>query len=170
VDSGSDVGLDGQLNDGAVAYFEASTKGRDSKMVINWILHELLGQLSLRRKPFRENPVSVEQMGGLIDMIRGGIVTGPSGKLLLRHMLDHPSSEAASGLAERLGLLANRGDGVLERLCTQAIAEMPEEADAMRRGFPNVINKLLGRVMKSSKGTADPDSIRRMLQKLLSPS
>ncbi len=85
-------------------------------------------------------------------------------------MLDHPSSEAPSELAERLGLLANREDGFLERLCMQVIAEMPEEADAMRRGVPNVINKLLGRVMKSSKGTADPQSIRIMLQKLLSPS
>lgn len=126
-------------------------------------------------------------MGGLIDMVRDGMVTGKvivrdlilvfasdgcsgsSGKRLLRHMLDHPSSEAPSELAERLGLLANRGDGFLERLCTQVIAEMPEEADAMRRGVPNVINKLLGRVMKSSKGTADPQSIRKMLQKLLSP-
>ena len=128
-------------------------------------------------------------MGGLIDMVGGGMVTGKamvrdvylwssssdgssgsSGKILLRHMLNHPSSEAPSELAGRLGLLAKRGDDFLERLCTQVIAEMPEEADAMRRGVPNVINKLLGRVMKSSKGTADPQSIRKMLQKLLSPS
>jgi aspartyl-tRNA(Asn)/glutamyl-tRNA(Gln) amidotransferase subunit B len=85
-------------------------------------------------------------------------------------MLDHPSPETPSRLAEHLGLLANRGDDFLERLCTQVIAEMPEEADAIRRGVPNVINKLMGRVMKSSKGTADPKLIRRMLQKLLSPS
>jgi aspartyl-tRNA(Asn)/glutamyl-tRNA(Gln) amidotransferase subunit B len=128
-------------------------------------------------------------MGDLIDMVGGGMVTGKamvsdvylwssssdgssgsSGKILLRHMLNHPSSEAPSELAGGLGLLANRGDDFLERLCTQVIAEMPEEADAMRRGVPNVINKLLGRVMKSSKGTADPKSIRKMLQKLLSPS
>lgn len=128
-------------------------------------------------------------MGGLIDMVRDGMVTGEgdgpgsdvclwasdrisgsSGKILLRHMLDHPSSEAPSELAERFDLLANRGDDFLERLCTQVIAEMPEEADAMRRGVPNVINKLLGRVMKYSKGTADPQSIRKMLRNLLSPS
>lgn len=96
-------------------------------------------------------------------------ISGSSGKLLLRHMLDHPSSEAPPELAERLDLLANREDDFLERLCMQTIDEMPEEADAMRRGVPNVINKLLGRVMKSSKGTADPRSIRKMLQKLLSP-
>ena len=85
-------------------------------------------------------------------------------------MLDHPSSEVPSELAETLGLLANQGDDFLKQLCTQVIAEMPEEADAMRRGVPNVINKLLGRVMKSSKGTVDPQSIRKMLRNLLSPS
>lgn len=84
-------------------------------------------------------------------------------------MLDHPSSKTASELAEHLGIVANRGDDFLERLCARAIADMPEEADAMRRGVPNVINKLLGHIMRSSKGTADPQSIRRMLQKLLSP-
>lgn len=36
VDSGNDVGLDGRLNDGAVAYFEALAKDRDAKMVVNW--------------------------------------------------------------------------------------------------------------------------------------
>ncbi|KAH9049680.1 Glutamyl-tRNA amidotransferase B subunit [Lactarius hengduanensis] len=146
------------------------TNDRSSKTVINWIIHELLGQLALRKKVFRENPISVEQMGGLIDMVQSGLVTGSSGKLLLRHMLDNPSSAASTELARRLGLLATREDGLLEQLCVQAIADMPEEADAVRRGVPNVINKLLGRVMKSSKGTTNPQSVRKMLDKLLSPS
>ncbi|KAI9513292.1 Glutamyl-tRNA amidotransferase B subunit [Russula earlei] len=168
VDSGNEVDFDGRLNHVAVTYFEEVSKGRNPKTVVNWIIHELLGQLALRKKPFRENPISVEQMSGLIDMVQSGMVTGSSGKLLLRQMLDHPSSEAPSRLAGRLGLLANWGDEFLERLCSQAITDMPEEADAVRRGAPNVINKLLGRVMRSSKGTADPQSIRRTLQKLLS--
>ncbi|KAH9977679.1 glutamyl-tRNA amidotransferase [Lactifluus volemus] len=144
IDAGKEVRFDGQRSPGAVAYFEALIKGRNPKAVINWIIHELLGQLALRKKSFYENPVSLEQMGGLIDMVQNGIVTGSSGKLLLRHMLDHPSSKAPTELAENLGLLA-------------AITDMPEEADAVRRGVPNVINKLLGR------------SIRRMLQTLLCP-
>jgi len=36
VDSGNEVGFDGQLNPGAVMYFEALTKDRNSKMVVNW--------------------------------------------------------------------------------------------------------------------------------------
>ena len=85
-------------------------------------------------------------------------------------MLDNPSAAGSTELARQLGLLAMREDSLLERLCVQAIADMPDEADAVRRGVPNVINKLLGRVMRSSKGTTDPQSVRRMLEKLLSPS
>lgn len=84
-------------------------------------------------------------------------------------MLDNTSAAASTELAGHLGLLATREDSLLERLCVQAIADMPEEADAVRRGVPNVINKLLGRVMKSSKGTTGPQSARTMLLKLLSP-
>ncbi|KAI0254809.1 Glutamyl-tRNA amidotransferase B subunit [Lactifluus subvellereus] len=169
VDSGNEIGFDGQRSAGAVRYFEALTKGRNPKTVVNWIIHELLGQLALRKIAFHENPVSLDQMGGLIDIVQDGIVTGSSGKLLLRYMLDHPSSKAPTELAEHLGLLAVRGDDFLERLCVQAITDMPEEADAVRRGASNVINKLLGRVMKSSNGTLDPQFIRRVLQRLLSP-
>jgi aspartyl-tRNA(Asn)/glutamyl-tRNA(Gln) amidotransferase subunit B len=39
VDSGNDVGLDGRLNSGAVAYFEALAEGRGSKMVVNWCVN-----------------------------------------------------------------------------------------------------------------------------------
>ena len=84
-------------------------------------------------------------------------------------MLDNPSAVASTELAKHLGLLATREDSLLEQLCVQAIADKPEEADAVRRGVPNVVIKLLGRIMKSSKGTTDPQSVRRMLEKLLSP-
>jgi hypothetical protein len=35
-----------------------------------------LGQLVLRKKAFCENPVSLEQMGGLIDIVQNGTITG----------------------------------------------------------------------------------------------
>ena len=38
--------------------------------------HELLGQLALRRETFKENPVSVERMGNLIDLLQSGMITG----------------------------------------------------------------------------------------------
>lgn len=40
--------------------------------------HELLGQLAARKETFKDNCVSVEQMGDLIDMVQFGKMTGES--------------------------------------------------------------------------------------------
>ena len=36
VDSGREVGFDGELGRGAVAYFDEVSRGRDPKTVVNW--------------------------------------------------------------------------------------------------------------------------------------
>ena len=40
------------------------------------MIHELLGQLAARRETFSDNPVTVEQMGELVDMVQCGKMTG----------------------------------------------------------------------------------------------
>ena len=83
-------------------------------------------------------------------------------------MLDQPSDRSASDLARELSLLASADDGVaLETWCTEAISALPQEAEAVRRGNVNVLNKMLGRVMKSSKGRADAKAARATLLKFL---
>jgi aspartyl-tRNA(Asn)/glutamyl-tRNA(Gln) amidotransferase subunit B len=40
------------------------------------ITHELLGQLAARKETFKNNKLSVEQMGELIDLVQDGTITG----------------------------------------------------------------------------------------------
>lgn len=40
------------------------------------MIHELLGQLAARKETFSDNPVSVTQMGELVDMVQSGQMTG----------------------------------------------------------------------------------------------
>ena len=40
------------------------------------ITHELLGQLALRNETFKENPLSAEQLGNLIDLVQSKNITG----------------------------------------------------------------------------------------------
>ncbi|EPS98747.1 Glutamyl-tRNA amidotransferase B subunit [Fomitopsis schrenkii] len=169
VDSGREVKFDGALAPGPVAYFDQiSQGGRDPKVVVNWITHELLGQLAFRNESFSKNPISAEQMGGLIDLVQRGELTGTAGKTLLRHMLDKPSDRSASDLARELSLLAGADDAVvLEKWCAEVIAALPQEAEVVRRGNVNVLNKILGRVMKLSKGRADAKAARDTLLRML---
>jgi aspartyl-tRNA(Asn)/glutamyl-tRNA(Gln) amidotransferase subunit B len=83
-------------------------------------------------------------------------------------MLDHPSSATPAQLAENLGLLAvAQGGSDVRAWCTQAILDLPNEAASVRAGNARVIERIVGRVMKLSKGRADARTVRTMLAEML---
>ncbi|KAL7282617.1 LOW QUALITY PROTEIN: hypothetical protein ACG7TL_004089 [Trametes sanguinea] len=178
VDSGREVGYDGQLGHGAVAYFDEVSQGRNPKEVVNWYgssgIHLTISAmltgfsgsptnslLAFRNETFSENPISVQQMGDLIDLVSSGKVTdtengtvaGTSGKTILRHILSTRTPDLPSKIAQDLQLLAvSDGGASLEKWCRDAIAALPEEAEAVRQGNAKVVNKIIGYVMKASRG------------------
>jgi len=80
-----------------------------------------------------------------------------------RRTLDMPSK-----LATELSLLAAGEDSAsLETWCADAISALPEEAEVVRRGNVKVVKKIVGRVMKASRGTADAQAVREMLLQML---
>ena len=159
------------------------------------LAHELLGQLAARKETFKNNPLTVGQMGELIDLVQSKTITGmsarplyipsnscttlgTSAKALLRQMLTDRSISMPSKIAEQLQLLAlsstpSHGTSelspspALESLCAEAISAMPEEVGAIRRGRKNVVNKLVGRVMRSSRGRADATAVKELLEKMI---
>ena len=60
-------------------------------------------------------------------------------------------------------------DDDLYKLCVTAVEELPEEADLVRRGNSKVLMKLVGSVMKLSRGRADAQEIRKYLEDILKP-
>ncbi|KAG8955526.1 hypothetical protein FRC03_011116 [Tulasnella sp. 419] len=169
MNAGSDVPFDGEPAVGsAVQYFEEASKERDPKAVVNWITHDLLGSLSHRNEAFSADAISVERFGELIDLVRKGTITGTSGKTLLRHLLTTRSTEPLETLIDTLGLRAMDSSS-LSDYCQKAIADLPREAGAVRAGNDKVLMKLVGYVMKLSKGTADAQATRAMLKDSLNP-
>jgi len=166
VDSHRDVGIDGDPGQGIIAYFDALAGIHDAKVVVNWLTNELLGQLTLRSKSFKDNTISIRQLSDLIQMVQGGQLTGNAGKTLLRHMLDRPSSETVIQLAQDLSLVTIRNES-LEQICKQVVASMPSEVKAFRKGNLNVLNKMVGSVMKASRGTANAQNTKALLESIL---
>ncbi|KIP04894.1 hypothetical protein PHLGIDRAFT_108957, partial [Phlebiopsis gigantea 11061_1 CR5-6] len=171
IDADIDTEYDGTAKRGAVAYFDEVSQGRNPKTAVNWITNELLGQLTLKypsKNPFQANKVSVAQMSELVDLVSSKMITGPAGKTILRYIINNDSSGMPAALAQELSLLAvDDGDTSLKQWCEEAIQALPAEVTAIRRGNVNVINKVLGRVMKLSRGTADAKTAKAMLENIL---
>ena len=93
---------------------------------------------------------------------------GTSGKTILRHILSTRTGDLPAKIAADLQLVAvSDGGAALEKWCRDAIAALPEEAEVVRRGNVKVVNKIMGHVMKASRGTAKAPDVRAMLLKLL---
>lgn len=146
------------------------------------MLHELLGQLAYRNETFAENALSVDQCGAIIDAVHAGIITseggfggsradtnpphihlGTTGKNVLRHILQTKTTAPVSRLIDELSLRTVDVISV-EALCDEAIRTFPEEADLIRRGKKNILMKLVGYVMKASRGGANPKVTQRILE------
>lgn len=196
VDSGREVTFDGEKDvdgSGAVAYFDRLCTGpkgnqvsgntkiiRDPKVTVNWMTHELLGQLSARKETFTDNSLTSDHLGELIDLVQNGTITGTSGKYLLRHMLAKPSSLRPAQITQQLRLTSlssfsssghsnptSTTDQELTTLCQAAITALPNEVAAVRAGNKNVMNKIVGRVMRESRGRADAKGVKALVEELI---
>ena len=94
-------------------------------------------------------------------------------------MLTHTSSRLPTEVATELQFmstpsvhnassLALSPSAELRSFCEQAIASLPSEAAALRSGkSKGVLNKLVGHIMKQSRGRVDAVAARQMVEKLV---
>ncbi|MCP5001640.1 MAG: Asp-tRNA(Asn)/Glu-tRNA(Gln) amidotransferase GatCAB subunit B, partial [Hyphomicrobiales bacterium] len=62
------------------AYFEGVANGRDGKMAANWVINELFGRLNKDDHEIEESPISAAQLGGILDLIAKGDISGKIAK------------------------------------------------------------------------------------------
>ncbi|HRA94932.1 MAG TPA: Asp-tRNA(Asn)/Glu-tRNA(Gln) amidotransferase subunit GatB, partial [Aestuariivirga sp.] len=61
-------------------FFEATAKGRDGKIAANWVINELFGRLNKEGRTIESTPVSADQLGGIVDLITSGTISGKIAK------------------------------------------------------------------------------------------
>jgi len=115
-------------------------------------------------------------MGELIDMVQSGKIIGTSGKTLVWYMITHRSAEKPSKIVADLVFIAlsesktSSADSLRELLCEVVIMALPVEADLVRKGNGRVVMKLVGGVMKESRGRADTKAVMDLLRDILLPT
>jgi len=61
-------------------YFEVAAKGRDAKTAANWVINELTGRLNKEGKDITATPVTAEQLGAVLDLVKEGTISGKIAK------------------------------------------------------------------------------------------
>jgi aspartyl-tRNA(Asn)/glutamyl-tRNA(Gln) amidotransferase subunit B len=148
-------------------YFENAISANPAKAqaIGNWITNDLLRELSDSELSLKECLISPQHINGLVKQVESGAISSNIAKEVFAEMFR--TGESAEAIVDRKGLKQSTDLGELERWCKDAIEENPGSVADFKSGNEKAINALKGKVMKASKGKANPRIVDEVMRRLL---
>jgi aspartyl-tRNA(Asn)/glutamyl-tRNA(Gln) amidotransferase subunit B len=153
-------------------FFEAVAVGRDrvvaeprdGKIVANWVINELFGRLNKDGLEIGASPVSAQQLGGIIDLIASGAISGKIAKDVFEIVWSEGGDPAA--IVEKRGLKQVTDTGAIEAAIDKVIAANPDRVE-QAKAKPQAVGWFVGQVMKATGGKANPQAVNDLLKRKL---
>ena len=144
----------------SAGYFEEVTKGRDGKLAANWVINELFGRLKKDDCDISESPVTPAQLGGIIDLISKGEISGKIAKDVFEIVYSEGGEPAQ--IVESRGLKQVTDTGAIEAAVDQVIADNPAQVEKAKAN-PKLAGWFVGQVMKATGGKANPKVVNELV-------
>ncbi len=145
-------------------FYEAAARGRDPKIVANWVTQELAFRLNKDGKGIEESPVSPAQIGAVVDLIADGTISGKIAKDLFDIVWSEGGDPRA--IVEARGMKQVTDTGAIEKVVEEIIAANPEKVEQLK-AKPTLAGWFVGQVMKASGGKANPQAVNDILKRKL---
>jgi aspartyl-tRNA(Asn)/glutamyl-tRNA(Gln) amidotransferase subunit B len=146
------------------AYFEAVADGRDGKLAANWVINELFGRLKKEDHDITESPVSPAQLGGIVELITKGDISGKIAKELFEIVYTEGGDPAQ--IVEERGMKQVTDTGAIEAAVDEVIAANPAQVEKAQAN-PKLAGWFVGQVMKATGGKANPKAVNEIVSKKL---
>ncbi len=145
-------------------YFEAAAKGRDAKLVANWVTNALAAKLTEAGLEIEASPIPPSDVAELVRLIEEGTISSKIAKEVFEHMW--AGEGAPTAIVQARGLNQVSDEGELETLIEGLIAANPGQAEAVK-AKPQAIGWFVGQAMKATGGKANPGAINAILRRKL---
>ncbi|MBL3554035.1 Asp-tRNA(Asn)/Glu-tRNA(Gln) amidotransferase subunit GatB [Rhodovulum sulfidophilum] len=148
----------------SATYFEAVAQGRDGKAAANWVINELFGRLKKDDRDITDSPVSPDQLGGILDLIAAGDISGKIAKDLFEIVYTEGGNPAEI-VAER-GMKQVTDLGAIEKAVDEIIAANPAQVEKAKAN-PKLAGWFVGQVLKATGGKANPQAVNEIVARKL---
>jgi aspartyl-tRNA(Asn)/glutamyl-tRNA(Gln) amidotransferase subunit B len=147
-------------------YYEAAAKAAaNPRAAANWVLSELLRELTATNADITESRVSAENLGALIRLIDDQTISGKIAKDVFVEMF--ATGKVPDEIIKEKGLVQITDTSAIERIVDEVIAANPEQLEKYRAGKTNLFGFFVGQTMKLSGGKANPQAVNEILKKKL---
>ncbi|MCT8989385.1 Asp-tRNA(Asn)/Glu-tRNA(Gln) amidotransferase subunit GatB [Chelativorans sp. SCAU2101] len=145
-------------------YFEQVAAGRDGKAAANWVINDLLGALNKNGKSIEETPVSPDQLGAIIDLIKDGTISGKIAKDLFEIVWNEGGDPTR--IVEERGMKQVTDTAAIEKAVDEVIAANPDKVE-QAKAKPTLAGWFVGQVMKATQGKANPQAVNALVKQKL---
>jgi aspartyl-tRNA(Asn)/glutamyl-tRNA(Gln) amidotransferase subunit B len=109
--------------------------------------------------------LSPDYLMEIIKLVDARTINTSTGKSLLTKVEE--SGEAPGEIVETEGLAQVSDDSAIRNVCEQVLAENPNQVASFRGGKETLIGWFVGQVMRRTRGKANPNMARSILEELL---
>jgi len=148
-------------------YFEQAVEayGADPKRVSNWVMNDVLRMINEHDLKPENLQLTPRHLADIIKLVDGGTVNTSTGKSLIEKVED--TGQSPSKIVESEGLAKVSDEDAIREIIAGVIENNPDQVSTYKSGKTTIIGWFVGQVMKQSRGKADPQLTRSMLEELL---
>lgn len=136
-----------------------------AKTVANWLNSEVTGLLNASGLEWAQCPLTPLQIAQLVELVEEGTINTTTAKTVLEEAFR--SGKRPKDLVEERGLAQISGVDELSQLVEKVIASHPKAVADYRSGKEGAIQFLVGQVMRETRGRANPQVVRQLLEERL---
>ncbi|MFH1608637.1 MAG: hypothetical protein ABH951_01300, partial [Patescibacteria group bacterium] len=155
------------------AFSTADAGGDKIKTASNYITSDLVGLLKnsplpnplLSKERAKGEVPSAQNFAELINMLSENKISSRVAKDILAMIV--LNDESPMKIATEKDLIQKNDESAIKSIVEKIIAENPEVVATYKAGKENAIMSLVGKVIKESKGSANPQMVIKLLKELL---
>ncbi|MCX5896903.1 MAG: Asp-tRNA(Asn)/Glu-tRNA(Gln) amidotransferase subunit GatB [Proteobacteria bacterium] len=146
-------------------YFEECVRlGPQPKVVSNWIMGDILRNVPDTRD-ISQFPVTPSHLAEMLLMVDKGTISGKIAKTVFEEMV--ATGRMPQPIVAEQGLVQVSDEGALEKAIQSVLSAHADQVEQYRQGKEKVFGFLVGQVMKTTKGKANPQVVNELLKKML---
>ena len=149
------------------SFFEKVTKifNADNSLVSNWMLTEVLGALNRDNLTIEQLGVSPESFALLMTRINDQTISGKTAKEVFSLLIKEESD--VDEIIQSQGLRQMSDASELEAIIKDVIQSYPDQLQQYLEGKEKIFGFFIGKVMKQTKGRANPSIVNELVHKQL---
>lgn len=147
------------------SYYEQAARLIKSKLLINWILRDVMGYVKENKISLVDLKVTPERLAALIALIEKGTINARAAQEVFEVIAQ--TGEEPLAIVKARGLEQMDNSAELEELIKRLVQAHPQQAADYKAGKEKLFGFFVGKAMAETKGRGNPQTINDLLKKYL---